>query len=206
MKPTVLLDKDANKTDILRALKAIRAAMASGNGGDLAVIHFSGHGALVDHKLYLLPYDVDARDDAGIESKGLSLEELKGELTELGQHGRVLVLLDACHSGATTSDGNALSMDSTALRTALAAANVSVLTSSTGSEVSYEMAELQHGAFTKALLDAFDDPEADIDRNGLITPSGLEHYVMKHVPMLTGDKQHPGMEVRYDTTLFARSR
>jgi hypothetical protein len=26
------------------------------------------------------------------------------------------------------------------------------------------------------------------------------------VAMLTGDKQHPGMEVRYDTTLFARSR
>jgi uncharacterized caspase-like protein len=97
-------------------------------------------------------------------------------------------------------------MDSTALRTALAAANVSVLTSSTGSEVSYEKPELQHGAFTKALLDAFDDPEADIDRNGLITPSGLERYVTKHVPMLTGDKQHPGMEIRYDTTLFARSR
>ena len=26
------------------------------------------------------------------------------------------------------------------------------------------------------------------------------------VLLMTGDKQHPGMEVRYDTTLFARSR
>jgi WD40 repeat protein len=206
VKPTVLLDKDANKTGILRALKNIRAAMESGNGGDLAVIHFSGHGALVDHKLYLLPYDVDARDDAGIESKGLSVEELRGELAELGQHGRVLVLLDACHSGASTTNGSPLSMDSTALRTTLAAANVSVLTSSTGPEVSYETPELQHGAFTKALLDAFDDPAADVNRNGLITPTGLAAYIENRVPMLTGDKQHPGMEVRYDTTLFARSR
>jgi Caspase domain len=173
VKPTVLLDKEANKTGILRALKNMRAAMESGNGNDLAVIHFSGHGALVDRKLYLLPYDVDARDDAGIESNGLSVEELRGEFAELGQHGRVLALLDACHSGATTTHGSPLSMDSTALRAALAAANVSVLTSSTGSEVSYETPELQHGAFTKALLDAFDDPAADIDRNGLITPSGL---------------------------------
>jgi uncharacterized caspase-like protein len=125
-------------------------------------------------------------------------------LAELGQHGRVLVLLDACHSGAPT--GGALSMDSTALRTALAAANVSVLTSSSGSEVSYETTELQHGAFTKALLDAFDDPEADVNKNGLITPTALAAYVENRVPMLTGDKQHPGMEVRYDTTLFARSR
>ena len=51
VKPTVLLDKDANKTGILRALKNIRAAMETGAGDDLAVIHFSGHGALVDHKL-----------------------------------------------------------------------------------------------------------------------------------------------------------
>ena len=206
VKPTVLLDKDANKTGILRALKNMRAAMASGGGADLVVVHFSGHGALVDHKLYLLPYDVDARDDAGIESNGLSVEELRGELEELGQHGRVLVLLDACHSGATTANGSPLSMDSTALRTALAAANVSVLTSSTGSEVSYETPELEHGAFTKALLDAFDDPAADVNRNGLITPTALAAYVENRVPMLTGDKQHPGMEVRYDTTLFARSR
>jgi WD40 repeat protein len=206
VKPNVLLDQEADKTGILRALKSMRAAMASGTGNDLAVIHFSGHGALVDGKLYLLPYDVDAQDEAGIESKGLSIDDLKGELNELAQHGRVLVLLDACHSGATTSSGLPLSMDSTVLRSALAAANVSVLTSSSGPEVSYEFPELQHGAFTKALLDAFDDPAADIDRNGLITPSGLEHYVKDRVPMLTGDKQHPGMEVRYDTTLFARSR
>ena len=73
----------------------------------------------------------------------------------------MLVLLDAGHSGATTVGGSPLSMDSIALRTALAAANVSVLTSSTGPEVSFEDPKLEHGAFTKALLDAFDDPAAE---------------------------------------------
>ncbi len=206
VKPTVLLDKDANKKGILRALDTIAGDMASGTGADLAVIHFSGHGALVGGKLYLLPYEVDSRDNAGIQSDGLSVEDLRTKLAELGQHGRVLVLLDACHSGATTTNGTPLSMDSTALRTSLAAANVSVLTSSTGPEVSYETPELQHGAFTKALLDAFDDPAADVNRNGLITPTALAAYIENRVPMLTGDKQHPGMEVRYDTTIFARSR
>jgi hypothetical protein len=206
VKPMVLLDKDANKKGILRALDKIAADMANGSGADLAVIHFSGHGALVDGKLYLLPYEVDARDKAGIQSDGLSVEELRTKLADLGQHGRVLVLLDACHSGATTTNGSPISMDSTTLRTALAAANVSVLTSSSGPEVSYETPELQHGAFTKALLDALDDPAADVNRNGLITPTALAAYVENRVPMLTQDKQHPGMEVRYDTTLFARSR
>ena len=206
VKPTLLLDKDANKKGILRALDQIGADMAHGTGADLAVIHFSGHGALVGGKLYLLPYEVNSRDNAGIQSDGLSVEELRTKLAELGRHGRVLVLLDACHSGATNTNGSPLAMDSTALRTALAAANVSVLTSSTGAEVSYETPELQHGAFTKALLDAFDDPAADVNRNGLITPTGLAAYISNRVPILTDDKQHPGMEVRYDSTLFATSR
>ena len=205
IKTAVLLDKDATKAEILRVLKNMRASMDSGNGNDLAVIHFSGHGALVDHKLYLLPYDVDLRDDAGIEFNGLSAEELRSELMELGQRGRVLVLLDACHSGATTTTGGSLSMDSTGLRNALAGANVSVLTSSSGTEVSFEEPKLEHGAFTQALLEAFNNSDADINGNGLITPSGLANFVANCVPQLTDDKQHPGMEVRYNTTLFARS-
>jgi hypothetical protein len=63
-----------------------------------------------------------------------------------------------------------------------------------------------HTLANLASSDEADVPAVDVDRNGLITPSGLEHYVENRVPMLTQDRRHPGMEVRYDTTLFARSR
>jgi WD40 repeat protein len=203
VKPQVLLDKDANKGGILRALKTMRAGMEVGGGDDLAVVYFSGHGALVDGKLYLLPYEVDARDDVGIKTSGLVIDELRGELLELAKHGRVLVLLDACHSGATTMNGATMAMDSTVLRAALAAANVTVLTSSTGTQVSREDPAWEHGAFTKALLDAFNDPTADINHNSLISTNGLAAYLTAHVASLTGWAQTPGMEIRYDTTLFA---
>jgi WD40 repeat protein len=203
VKPQVLLDKDANKAGIMRALAVMRAGMVAGGGSDLAVVHFSGHGAMVDRKLYLLPDEVDARDDAGIKASALSAEDLKGELLELARYGRVLVLLDACHSGATTMDGAAIAVDADALRTSLAAANVTVLTSSKGSETSEERESWQHGAFTKALLDAFNDPAADINRNGLISTTGLATYLNIRVPALTDGKQTPGMEVRFDTTVFA---
>jgi uncharacterized caspase-like protein len=183
VKPQVLLDKDATKSGIMRAL--------------------AGHGAMVDRKLYLLPDEVDARDDAGIKTTALSAEDLKGELLELARYGRVLVLLDACHSGATTMDGAAIAVDADALRTGLAAANVTVLTSSKGSETSEERESWQHGAFTKALLDSFNDPAADINRNGLISTTGLATYLNRRVPTLTDGKQTPGMEVRFDTTVFA---
>jgi hypothetical protein len=202
VRPQVLLDKDATKSGIMRALAVMRAGLAAGGGNDLAVVHFSGHGAMVDHKLYLLPDEVDARDDAGIKASGLSADDLRGELLELAKYGRVLVLLDACHSGATTMEGTAIAVDAYALRIGLAAANVTVLTSSKGDESSEERATWRHGAFTEALLDALNDPAADINRNGLIGTTGLATYLARRVPALTDGKQTPGMEVRFETTLF----
>ena len=204
--PQVLTDRDATKDGILAALEAMRSSMRAGSGDDLAVVHFSGHGAMVDGKLYLLPHEVDARTAVGIRSKGLSADQLRDEMLELAKHGRVLVLLDACHSGATTMDGALLTMDSTALRTGLAAANVTVLTSSSGREVSREDPAWGYGAFTKVLLDALSDPAADIERKGLINPNGLAHYVATRVSSLTRGAQTPGMEVRFSTTLFATGR
>ncbi|MEA2962207.1 MAG: hypothetical protein QOI46_2305, partial [Alphaproteobacteria bacterium] len=170
---------------------------------DLAVVHFSGHGALIDGKLYLLPAEVDARDAVGIKTAALSADEVRGELLRLAQHGRVLVLLDACHSGATTMNGAALALDATALRQALAGANVTVLTSSSGAEPSAERDTWGHGAFTQVLLQALGDPAADTRRNGLITTNDLAQYVAAHVAALTDNQQHPGMEVRFGSTIFA---
>ena len=47
--------------------------------------------------------------------------------------------------------------------------NVTVLTSSSGSETPFEDAKWEHGAFTKVLLEALDDPAADLNRNRLIS-------------------------------------
>jgi len=83
---------------------------------------------------------------------------------------------------------------------------VTVLTSSSGGEVSYEDKLWQHGAFTKVLLDAFGDAEADLNRNGLISTTGLVRYVTNRVIALTDGKQHPGLEARFEATLFAVRR
>jgi uncharacterized caspase-like protein len=206
IRPQLLVDHDASKAAMLRALKGMRERMAESNGNDLAIMLFSGHGARIDDRLYLLPYEVDALDSIVLQSSAFLVNELRNELLEIAKFGRILLLLDACRSGATTTDGSVFSMDSTALRTQLAAANVTVLTSSSGTEVSYEEPGWGHGAFTKVLLDAFDDPAADLDRNGLISTAGLLNFVTSCVPTLTNGRQHPGMEVRFNSTIFASAR
>jgi uncharacterized caspase-like protein len=115
----------------------------------------------------------------------------------------VLVLLDACHSGATSFEGSSQAVDAAVLRRELAAANVTLLTSSGTSEVSLEDDAWQYGAFTRALLDALNDPAADTNHVGLINATALAHYVARDVSSLTGGKQNPDVEVRFDTTVFA---
>jgi WD40 repeat protein len=207
VKPQVLPNEDAGKASIMQALATMQSSMENGSGNDLAVVFFSGHGAMLDGELYLLPYDVDTRTPALEKATALSIDELSRELRALARSGRVLVLLDACHSGATTING-ALAMDSTQLGSALRAANITVLTSSSGTEVSREDPAWQHGAFTKVLLDAFSDPQAIFNpEKKVINGFGLANYLFTQVPKLTGDTQHPGIDMRsdgrFDSTLFA---
>ena len=149
--PQVLRNDKATRAGIFRALDTIQKAMQQ---DDVAVFHFSGHGALVGEALYLLPYEVDARDPAGIEGSAIEIGALRKKLVQLAERGRVLVLLDACRSGAMTEDSADTSVDASQLRTALAAANVTVLTSSSGKENSIEHEKWQNGAFTQVFLDA----------------------------------------------------
>ena len=86
------MDEDAKKAGIMRALETMRENMTKDN--DLAVVHFSGHGTVIDGTLYLLPVDVDARDPVGIKTSALSLDQFKEELRyEHERHGWVRISL-----------------------------------------------------------------------------------------------------------------
>ena len=122
--------------------------------------------------------------------------EFQKEIQQLAQHGRVLVLLDACHSGAVTADGPALAANADVLRSLIAQGNVTVLTSSTGNQVSREDKTWGHGAFTKVLLDAL-GRAADTNHNGVISVTELTDYLARQVPSLTGGEQHPRVEMRF---------
>lgn len=197
-----LVDPDASKPAILAALATIRKAMAKGGSADLAVVFFSGHGVRLDGELFLLPYDVDISEPSAIKASGLAVSQLRSELLAIAGNGRVLVLLDACHAGAATANGTPLGTDSSALKSGLAAGNISVITSSRGAETSRENRAWGHGAFTAVLLRAFADPEADINHDGLLNANGLANYLAREVPKLN-DQQHPDMEIRFNESLFA---
>ena len=108
----------------------------------------------------------------------------------MAQHGRVILLLDACRSGGATAPTDR------SLRAMLKAPNVTVFTSSSAGELSVEDDAWQNGAFTEALLEAL--RRGDPDRDGLVRVSDLSSYLTQRVPALTGGKQRPDVEVHFD--------
>jgi hypothetical protein len=201
VRPQRLLNEEATRGGILDGLHAMRQVMARGEGRDLAIVHFSGHGAFVEGEFYLLPHDVDVSRPAAIITTALSAHTLRQEIDKLVQYGQVLVLLDACRAGGAMATGQALTADATRLRAALVGSNITVLTSSSADQLSREDPRGGHGAFTKIVLEALSS-QADANRNGLISISELTGYLTRHVPGLTSGAQRPGVEVRFDGDVF----
>jgi WD40 repeat protein len=200
VKPMFLHDRTADKAGIFDALAAMDRNMGSGAGQDLAVVMFSGHGTMIDDKFYLIPHGADNSTPARLKISAIAAMEFQSEITKLAQHGRVLVLLDACRSAGLIGALPAADL----LKSALAASNVTVLTSSKADKLSREDEKWQHGAFTKVLLDALSGSAYDIDtdHNGVITMAELTAYIEKYLSHLTGGEQQLGLDQRFQGDIF----
>jgi hypothetical protein len=202
VKPQRLRNEEATHIGILRGLDAMRQSMArSVPGRDLAVIHFSGHGALVDGEFYLLPYDVNAGDQTSIKATALRAFDLRQEIDKLAQYGQVLVLLDACRSGGVMANGQDLEVDATRLVGVLERHDVAVFTSSSADQLSREDSQWENGAFTEIFLEVLSGL-ADTDRNGRISISELTGYLKRNLPGLTNGAQLPEVKVGFDDDVF----
>jgi hypothetical protein len=201
IKPMFLHDRTADKAGIFDALAAMDRNMGSGAGQDLAVVMFSGHGTMIDGQFYLVPHGADNSTTARLKVSAIAAAEFQSEITKLAQHGRVLVLLDACRSAGLI--GGPLPA-AEVLKSALAASNVTVLTSSKADKLSREDEKWQHGAFTKVLLDALSGSayDVDTDHNGVISMAELTAYVEKYLSHLTGGEQQLGLDQRFQGDIF----
>ena len=198
-----LPDDKADKGGIFEALAAIDRNMTSSAGQDLAVVMFSGHGTMIDNQFYLVPYGADSSTTARLKASAIPATEFKREIEKLAQHGRVLVLLDACRSAGLIGGPSSSLPAADAVRSLMNASNVTVLTSSSGDKVSHEDEKWGHGAFTKALLDALSaSDEVDTNHDGVISMSELTAYIQKHLTELTGGDQQLGLDQRFQGDIF----
>ncbi|SFB21451.1 Caspase domain-containing protein [Collimonas sp. OK607] len=193
----ILRNADASRTAIVNGLKKLAA---DAGAGDTVVVYFSGHGAQQlsgpNGGTYLCPseFDIYRPRETGIEAEELSelLNQIPAE--------RLLVLVDACHSGAVARiKGAAEDVTKWAFGgprlDALAQGKGRVIISASASDESSVILSLHRNSlFTHFLLKGL---QGDVDdrSDGLIRVLDLFHYLAELVPA-THSSQNPVLTTR----------
>jgi WD40 repeat protein len=181
-----LTDKDATRQKILQALTQLKKQATQ---RDAVMIFFAGHGKRDEqNNFYFLPVEVDTDE---LASTGLSEGDFKAQVKALP--GRVILLLDACHSGALIENDrrsgegltDKLYRDLTSNEYGLV-----VMCSSRGNQVSLERPNLKGGYFTVALVEGLAG-KARKSSEGVVYFKALDDYVTERVRELSEGSQHP---------------
>jgi WD40 repeat protein len=182
----VLADAQATKGNILDGLEWLQRQVTS---KDVAVLFLAGHGINDPNGLfYFLP--VDAKLDS-LKRTGLAQADITTTIAAIA--GKVIVFIDACHSGNLMGKAKRRApSDISAVINELASAEngAVVFSSATGRQYALENTEWGNGAFTKGLVEGIQG-KADYGKTGRITVNMLDLYISERVKQLTGGDQTP---------------
>ncbi|MBD3180697.1 hypothetical protein GF312_00290, partial [Candidatus Poribacteria bacterium] len=102
-----LTDEQATRRNILINFNDIKNKAAP---EDMVIFYFSGHGTRHPETevTYLIPYDHDLRD---IETTCIDFDDLASKIRRM-EAKKIVVILDACHSGGIKQEGARAALDS----------------------------------------------------------------------------------------------
>lgn len=195
-----LVDAEATPQAILARAEEI---VAAGKEGETLVFSFAGHGLTgADGRFYMATGGTDL---GAIAETALSWDALAAVLVRA--KGRVVVFLDACHSGVAGTGLLATNDQAADGMLQGIPSGLVVFSASKGREFSEEAADLGGGVFTNAVADviARDRARHDLDGNGAIEVSELYAGVKRQVSERTGGRQVPWLarnEMVGDFALF----
>ncbi|OGW24065.1 MAG: hypothetical protein A3K09_02540 [Nitrospinae bacterium RIFCSPLOWO2_12_FULL_47_7] len=199
----LLTNRNATRAEIIRSInEKLRMAFED----DEVILFLACHGIPdeVSDELYFLGYDSDPDNIAGT---GISQLDIQKAIAS-ARAKKILLIVDACHSGAFGLAANMTQRGVTASLTNRLLQNLSdarpgvaIFTASSASEFSVE-GKLWggHGVFTNFLVNGLLGP-ADSDEDGVITIREAYEYVYRHVADATKGKQHPDLQGKFDNNL-----
>ena len=172
-----LLDEQATKVNILRALRRLAGAQDAGDTDapaaleklkatqpeDAVFIYFAGHGTAQGQRFYLLPHDLGyvgertRLDAAGLQlilEHGISDEELERAVEGIDAD-KFLMVIDACNSGQAleAEEQRRGPMNSKGLAQLAYEKGMYILTAAQSYQAAQEASQLGHGLLTYALVE-----------------------------------------------------
>ena len=181
-----LTDAQATKGNILDGLEWLQRQVTD---KDIAVLFFAGHGINDSTGVfYFLPVDADLEK---LKRTAISQSDITSTVATLA--GKVLVFMDACHSGnlmGKVKRRGVVVVSSVINELASAENGAVVFSSATGRQYALENMEWGNGAFTKGVVEGIRG-KADYKSTGRITVNMLDLYVSERVKELTKGQQTP---------------
>ncbi|MBI1915600.1 MAG: caspase family protein [Planctomycetes bacterium] len=153
---------------------------------DIGLFAFSGHGGRDEKsgEFHLCPIDMDGRDN----STGVSGSFITEKLGDMS--GRVICMLDACHSGAAKDVKPVIADDLVRKLTGTDCGVVCMCAAASHEYAGDGDASTKAGVFTHAVEEGLAGA-ADLDRDGIIYLHELDIYIKQRVAELSGGKQNP---------------
>lgn len=185
VRATVRLDREVTPEVVMGDLKA---AVDAAGPDDTILVFFAGHGGRTDDGRYFMA--APTTDLGRLPETAIGWQKA-AELLGTAK-GRVIAVLDACHSGQTglapvDNDGAVASL---AMATR---APMVVLAASKGRQESEEMPDTAGGVFTQTLAQVIGVRRkiADVDGDGVLAISELYRSLHQAVEATTGGRQTP---------------
>ncbi len=182
IKEYAVFDKGATKQGITQAVARLNESQPE----DVVIVYLAGHGDTVDGKWYFLPYDVTYPEkEEEIRSKGISAEQINAWIEKIPAQ-KIIVLMDACKSGAALKKFRGFE-DRKALSRLARTTGIHIVAAAGKAQFAVELKELGHGAFTYTLLEGLEGA-ADSRKDGTITVRELTNYIENRLPDLSEEK------------------
>ncbi|MCW5822592.1 MAG: caspase family protein [Cyanobacteria bacterium TGS_CYA1] len=191
----LLVDNQATRSRILTEIgDSWLPRLAKPN--DLVVIYFSSHGSPSQMDLEGMNYVV-AHDTSrnALFGTGISLQDLASTIQSRVHCDRIVLILDACHSGAakTKSDGKGLVRQGNFdVGQIPMGKGMLIICSSEPNQVSWESKKYENGVFTKKLIDGFSSRGQYTRLNEAF--KSLKDSVQSEVLQERGELQQPVMK------------
>jgi uncharacterized caspase-like protein len=177
----VTLVQDANRAAML---KAMRGFSDKADKADWALVYYAGHGIEIGGVNFLLPTDVELREDRDAQDEAISLNRVLDAVA--GARKLRLVILDACRNNPFAARMKRSIYERSVVDRGLAPAEpqagILVVYSAEAGHVADDGAG-GHSPFTAALARRIEEPGLEISR--------LFNVVTADVLEATGDRQRP---------------
>ncbi len=168
------------------------------NPQDIFIFYYAGHGVVTqdaDKEFYIVPHNVTQLygADESLKNKGISATRLKQIAANIPAQ-KQLYILDACQSaGALSTVASRGAAEEKAIAQLARSTGTHWLTASGSEQFATEFAELGHGVFTYALLEALSGKADSGDKR--ITVNEIKAYIESRVPEISekykGSPQYP---------------